>query len=211
MRARIKTLLERFEAMKISGWEWFRERADSRHARVWLALIFFSEASFLLIIPDLFLIALALARPHRWFSYAMIATLASVSGGLFGYLVGAFFFDAVGVRIIDFYRLAEEAAQVKALYDRNTFWIVFTAAFTPIPYKVFVLAGGFLKVNVFLFVLASFLGRGLRFFMVGYVTKRFGEHVLYVLFRYLNIATVVLVVIIIAFFFNYPRVIGFFF
>lgn len=155
-------------------WHWFQERAASRHAQAWLAILSFTESSFFLIPPDVLLIPILAAGSGRLLYYVALTTGASVLGAVFGYILAAGFFDVMGQPIIALYQLESEFAYVESLYAASTFWVVFTAAFTPIPFKVFVLAGGFFGVPFLPFLAASVLGRGLRFLLVGFLAHRFG-------------------------------------
>ncbi len=177
------------EEYKVKSGTWFRERAHGTHARMWLVILAFSESSFFLIPPDILLVAILMAGARRWVYYATITTIAAVCGSIFGYVVGLLFFNTVGINIVEWYGLTDQMIEVGRIYDNNTFWVIFMAAFTPIPYKVFVLLAGFFKVNFFYFILASILGRGLRYFTVAYITKLFGEEMVRILFRYFNIIT----------------------
>jgi len=182
-------------SVKNKWWQWFVSRAHGTHAKFWLVLFSFSESSFFVVPPDILLIGILMAGADHWVYYASLTTIASVLGGLFGYIIGYFFFDAIGARIIDFYYLTEKFELVKGLYEGNAFWIIFTAAFTPIPYKIFVLSAGFFKINIIAFLMASLLGRSARFFLVAYLTKLFGNKMSLLFLRYFNLITAVAVVV----------------
>jgi len=141
---------------------------------------------------------LVVVRPQRWIYFAAVATLSSVLGALIGYSVGYAFYDAVGSTIVSFYGLSEEFAAASKLLSENMFSATFISAFTPIPYKVFVLTAGVLQAPLSIFIGASLLGRGIRFFLFAYLTYRFGKQVAQLAFRYFTIATVVAVAILIA-------------
>jgi membrane protein YqaA with SNARE-associated domain len=175
------------------AWEWFQARAASKHAEAWLAALSFSESSFFLIPPDALLIPMLAAGAGRWVRLALITTVASVVGAIFGYIVGYFFFEQVAEPIIAMYSLTEEFAHVGSLYAQGTFIIVLLAAFTPIPFKVFVLAGGFFAVPFTPFLLASMLGRGGRFFLVAWLAHRFGPRAAQLFLANFKLATVVAV------------------
>jgi len=178
------------------GWQWFETRATSNHAKLWLAALAFSESSFFLIPPDVLLIAILAARAGRWVYYATLTTLSSVAGALFGYLLGLFVFEPVARPLIELYGLTEEFARVGALYEGNTFWVVLTAAVTPIPFKIFVLAGGFFSVSFLPFIVASVVGRAARFYLVAWLAHRYGPRGAELGLRYFNhIAVAVLVLI----------------
>jgi membrane protein YqaA with SNARE-associated domain len=148
-----------------------------------------AESSFFPIPPDPLLIALCLGAPALAMRFAANATLASVLGGIIGYglgagawsLLGGWFFAYVpGVS-------AESFARVQGLYDRYDFWAVFFAGLTPIPYKVFTLSAGVFQINFAVFVAASFLSRGLRFFVLAGLIYRFGRPITHFIDRYFNL------------------------
>src|SRR5690606_29160861 len=99
-------------------------------------------------------------KPAKWWKYALIVSLFSVLGGLFGYAIGFFFFDIFGQKIIDIYNLHDHFKAIGEAFDSATFISMFIAAFTPIPYKIFTIAGGFFMVNILQFIVASIIGRG---------------------------------------------------
>ncbi|MBP9749408.1 MAG: DedA family protein [Candidatus Pacebacteria bacterium] len=167
-------------------WEWFQSRATSKHAEAWLAIMSFSESSFFLIPPDLLLIAILAAQAGRWVYYAFLTTISSVAGAVFGYVLGWYVFEPLVQPLIDLYGLTAEFAHVGALYEQSTFLSVFTAAFTPIPFKVFVLAGGFFKVPFIPFIIASIMGRGMRFFLVAWIAHRYGPRAAEFGLRYMD-------------------------
>ena len=187
-------LLTTVDSYKVRGRDWFSARAHGTHAKAWLFALSFSESSFFLIPPDILLVAILMVNAERWMYYAALTTLASVLGALFGYIIGALFFDTVGATLVTFYGLTEEFAFASDLYNDNAFWVVFTAAFTPIPYKIFVLAGGLFKVNLAVFLIASILGRGIRYGVLAYVTYWLGARIADLLFRYFNLITMIVVI-----------------
>lgn len=177
-------------------WDAFAERAYSGHARAWLALLSFSESSFFVVPPEVLLLPMIAANPNRWLALAVLTSATSVLGAISGYLVAYFFFEAIGVRIVELYHLQEEFAYIGGLFERNNFWVMFTAAFTPLPYKVAVLAGGFFKISFTQFLLASILGRTTRYLLISYGAAVFGPRATKLALRYAGILTVVGVAII---------------
>ncbi len=176
-------------------------RAKSKYAELWLALFSFTEASFQPIPPDFLLVTMLVAGSKRWVRLASIVTISSVLGGLFGYVLGYFAFDLFGAWVVSTYSLEHELEKVSELFQGNLFWTMFIAAFTPIPYKIFTLAGGLFQVNLLIFLISSLLGRGLRFLIVGYIFNRHGARFGTLLFKYFNtlgigLACVVLVYIV---------------
>lgn len=135
------------------------------HAARYLAALSFAESSFFPIPPDVMLAPMALARRERAWSYAVLTTLASVAGGAVGYLIGYFAFELVEplIREAGYW---ERYAQARAWFDSWGFWAIFIAGFSPIPYKLFTISAGVIAMNFPLFVLASLIGRGARFFLV---------------------------------------------
>ncbi len=139
--------------------------AAHRHALAGLAAVSFAESSFFPIPPDILLIPMVLAERARAWLIATVCTVASVLGGLLGYAIGFYLFDAVGQPVLEFYGYVEQFREVKAFYDAWGFWFVMAAGLTPIPYKVFTITSGVLALNPAAFVLGSLLSRGARFFL----------------------------------------------
>ena len=160
---------------KLKSWvEGFAQKPGALWA---LFLVAFVESSFFPIPPDVLLIAIAVLVPKKSFRYALICSVGSVLGGMFGYLIGYEFYDAVGRRIIDFYGLTSAYEKVRLMYESNAFMAVAIAGFTPIPYKVFTIAAGVFKISFGVLVLASALSRSARFFLVGALIYYFGPKV----------------------------------
>ena len=162
-----------------------------------LFLLAFAESSFFPIPPDVLLIALCLGKPARSLWYAGICTVGSVMGGLFGYWIGSAVFDTVGRQILEFYGLMDRYADVQALYRKYDVWAVGIAGLTPIPYKVFTVTAGLFKISLPGFVVASLVGRGLRFFLVALVLKRWGEPARRFLDRHLDLLSLAFVALLI--------------
>ncbi|PKM45145.1 MAG: hypothetical protein CVV05_07165 [Gammaproteobacteria bacterium HGW-Gammaproteobacteria-1] len=135
------------------------------HAARYLATLSFAESSFFPIPPDVMLAPMALARRERAWHYALLTTLASVAGGVAGYLIGYFAFELVEplIRQAGYW---ERYEHVRLWFDAWGFWAIFLAGFSPIPYKLFTISAGVIAMNFPLFALASLIGRGARFFMV---------------------------------------------
>jgi len=178
------------------GWvrrmyDWVLHWAETPYGPIALGVLAFAEASFFPIPPDPLLMALCLGAVARSFRFAAMATVASVIGGAGGYLIGAGAWHILG----DFFfayvpGVTPEAFQgVQAYYDRYDFWAVFLAGLTPIPYKVFTLSAGVFAINFPVFLLASLLSRGLRFFVVAGLIYRFGRPMSRFIDRYFNLLT----------------------
>lgn len=201
-------MFERMQMARARSWAWFSARAHGKHAAWWLSFLSFTESICSVVAPDILLIAILLAGSSRWLYYAFLTTVTSVLGGIAGYFIGAFFFDTVGVQVIQFYHLTGAFEEAGKLFDRNTFWVIFTAAFTPIPYKVFVLAGGFFQVDLFQFILGSITGRALRFYLLSYLVHRFGERTLPLFFKYFNVLAVGVFLIGVVYLLNHFHVVA---
>jgi membrane protein YqaA with SNARE-associated domain len=170
-------------------YDWVMSWADTPYGRPALGLLCFAEASFFPIPPDPLLMALSLGAPRRSFRFATLATVASVAGGVFGYLLGWGAWSLLG----DFFMTwvpgvnPEAFATVQGLYERWNFWAVFLAGLTPLPYKVFTLSAGVFAVQFPIFLLASVLSRGLRFFVIAGLIWKFGAPVSRFIDRYFNL------------------------
>ena len=148
--------------------------AASRRAVPALAGVSFAESSFFPIPPDLLLIPMVLSARARWILYAAVCTVASVLGGLAGYAIGAFLFDSVAQPILAFYGYADKFASFTQRFNQYGAWIVFLAGVTPFPYKVITIASGATGLPLPVFMAASVLARGLRFFLVAGLLYLFG-------------------------------------
>jgi len=157
---------------------WAIKHAEGPHGKFWMGFIAFAESSFFPLPPDVLLIAVLLAsNARRWVYYAAFMTTFSVLGGIFGYFIGFAMFDLFGEKIIAFYGLEQAFHFVSESFSRHAFLTIFTAAFTPIPYKVFTIAAGVFHVNIAAFLAASLLGRGVRYFVTGYAVKLYGRRI----------------------------------
>jgi len=159
--------------------------AEHRHAPRYLAGLSFAESSFFPIPPDVMLAPMSLAQPTKAWKYAALTTVASVLGGMLGYLIGLLAFDLIEPMLHEFgyynkYLLARD------WFDNWGFWAVLLAGFSPIPYKVFTISAGVITMNFPLFVIASAVGRGARFFLVAGFMAWGGERMDGLLRRYID-------------------------
>ncbi|MCG2681630.1 MAG: DedA family protein [Kiritimatiellae bacterium] len=179
-------------------YQWVLHWADTVYGVPALFVLAFAESSFFPIPPDVLLIALALARPRRSLWYAAVCSVGSVLGGMAGYGIGYFFWDTLGQPIINFYHAQATFATVQGYYRENAFFYVFTAAFTPIPYKVFTIAGGICQIQFWQdLILGSLIGRSLRFFLVAGMFYFFGPPIKKFIDRYFEILTILFGVLLI--------------
>ncbi len=171
-------------------YDWVIEWSAHRHARWALFGLSFAEASFFPIPPDVLLVAMVLARPGSARAFAAIATVASILGGVVGYAIGLGLWALISgwtfshLGILGF--TPDSFERVQSLYQQNAFLAVFSAGFTPIPYKVFTIGAGVFEVALGVFIAASVLGRGLRFFIVAELVGRLGPRVMPFIERYLG-------------------------
>ncbi len=178
--------------------EWMNRHADSKYSRAWLGFLAFFDACISPIPPDALLIPMLLLKNKRWFSVAFITAGWSVIGGVAGFFIGFFLFDTVGEWVIAIYSLEDEFIVAGEMFNKHAFITVFIAAFTPLPYNVFAISGGFFGVSFVVFVLASILGRFLRYFAMAFILKRFGEMALRAVSKNFNITFFVILILLIA-------------
>src|SRR5688572_29920909 len=177
-------------------YEWVMRLAGSRHAPASLAVISFAESSFFPIPPDVMLGPMVLARREKAFVYAAICTVASVLGGLLGYAIGVYL-APVGLLILKIFGHPEGQAEFQHWFDQWGLMVILVKGLTPIPYKLVTISAGFARFDLFTFVWASMLTRGVRFFAVAAVLKYFGPAMLKEFERRLNLYSVLLLVLIV--------------
>ena len=153
--------------------------AAHKSSKFYLAIVSFIESSFFPIPPDVMVIPMVISRKNDFIKIFLITTIFSVLGGILGYFIGAFFFD-LGIQIMSFYGYEDKLIKLKNnLINSDGFYawlgILFLAGFTPLPYKVFTIASGLIGFNIIIFVLISLISRGLRFFIVSYLSYKFGD------------------------------------
>jgi membrane protein YqaA with SNARE-associated domain len=188
-------------------YNWILSWAESKYGNWALFVLAFTESIFFPIPPDILLIALALGSIKRSFSFALICTIGSVSGALVGYAIGNylwmspngefsafanFFFTNIPGFTINLFN------NIKILFNQWNFWIIFTAGFTPIPYKVFTITAGVFDVNILMFIVASVISRGGRFFLVAFLIWKFGPGIKRFIEQYFNLVALGVTICLIA-------------
>ncbi|MEJ8570243.1 YqaA family protein [Microbaculum marinum] len=171
--------------------------AASRYATWTLAAVSFAESSFFPIPPDVLLIPMVLARRASAWLYAAICTAASILGGLFGWLIGAFLFTSIALPILEFYGYADQFDSFAQRYNDQGAWIVFFAGLTPFPYKVITIASGATGLSLPVFLAASVLSRGLRFFAVAGLLWWLGPPIRDFIERWLGLLFTIFVILLI--------------
>ena len=153
----------------------------ARHklSKPFLAFISFIESSFFPIPPDVMIVPMVLAKKDDYLKIFLIATVFSVLGGILGYFLGSLFLE-FSMSIIEFYRYEDKVFELQNKLSNKAgfvFWVgtLFLAGFTPLPYKVFTITSGFIGFNFYMFILISLISRGLRFFIVSYLSMKFGD------------------------------------
>ncbi len=185
-----------FKPMK-KLYDWVLHWAQTPYGRPALFLLALAESSFFPVPPDVLLIALALGASKRSMHFALICTAGSLVGGVIGYGIGFYGYEAIGQPIIELYNGQPVMDKVQGLYDQYGFWGVLVAAITPIPYKVFTISSGFFRFDFPSFFMASLIGRSFRFFLVAGLIWKFGPSIKAFIDRYFNILLVVFTLLLI--------------
>jgi membrane protein YqaA with SNARE-associated domain len=178
-------------------YDWTMELAAHRNANAVLGFISFIESSVFPIPPDVLLIPMVLADRARAWRIALICTVASVLGALLGYAIGVFLFAEIGRPLLEFYGYDARFDEFRGLYNEWGSWVVFIAGLTPFPYKVITILSGVTRLDVAVFVIASVLARGGRFFIVAALLWRFGPPIRTFIERRLGILFTLFVVLLI--------------
>jgi membrane protein YqaA with SNARE-associated domain len=163
------------------AYDWCIAAAYKPYALWLMGLVSFVESSFFPIPPDTMLIPMSLARPEKAWTYATLCTLTSVAGGVLGYVIGAYLYDTVGHWLISLYGYGNKVEAFREAYARWGTVIILLKGLTPIPYKIVTITSGFAGYNIWLFILCSFVARGMRFYLTAFLLNRYGEQVRHVI------------------------------
>lgn len=163
-----------------------------------MAAVSFAEASFFPLPPDIMLGPMAAARPERWVRFALICTLASVVGGLFGYAIGVFLMDTVGRWLIDAFHLQDKIEPTIEQFRTYGPWAIVIKGVLPIPFKLLTITAGIVKVALLPFIAASVVSRGMRFFLVAWIFSKWGPAMAPVIEKRIGLVAVGIVVLIVA-------------
>ena len=187
-------------------YDWVLHWAETPYGPIALFILAFAESSFFPIPPDALLIALVLGATTKAFKFALNCTIASVLGALLGYTIGHFLWwtpsnEFTSIAMFFFNNIPGFTEKlffdVQKMYDHYNFWIVFTAGFTPIPYKVITISAGAFNIDILMFVIASVISRGARFFLVAFLIWKFGPQIRNFIDKYFNWLAIAFTVLLI--------------
>lgn len=180
-------------------YDWVLSWADKKHSTTALFILAFAESSFFPIPPDVLQIALSVSKPKKSFYYAFVSSIGSILGGMFGYFIGLKLWSLLKNAFFNYIPgFTPEVFQlIKAKYELYGFWVVFTAGFTPIPYKIITISAGLFGVGFAMFVIASVASRSARFFLVATLLYFFGPKMRDFIDKYFNLLTIAFLVLFI--------------
>ena len=170
-----------------SLYNWTLKKAEHKYSAWILSFISFTESSFFPIPPDILLIPMIIAKKTKAWFYAFICTFFSVLGGITGYAIGYFFYNTIGILIIDAYDLSQSFNAFENYYNEYGILIVLGAGFTPFPFKFITIASGLFNLNIFLFIITAIIARGLRFYLLAGLLFIFGEKIKVLIDKYFNL------------------------
>ena len=185
-------------------YDWMLSWGDSKWGALALFLFATAESSFFPIPPDVLLIALCIGATTKSFRFGAICLAGSIIGAIIGYGIGYFLwqtpsgeYTALANFFFNHVFSIEAFQEVKGLYDQYNFWIVFTAGFTPLPYKLFTISGGLFHIDFTMFVIASIISRGLRFFAIAALIWKFGKPIKVFIDKYFNLLAIIFTILLI--------------
>lgn len=171
--------------------------ASRKNALTWLFVISFIESSFFPIPPDIMIIPMVLAKPKEAYKIAGVATVASVLGGYFGYFIGVYGFELIARPLLEFYGYMKQFGEFENYYHEYGAWIVFGAGITPFPYKIITIASGVVHLDLIVFTVASVIARGMRFYFIAWLLKRFGDPMKVFIEKNLNLLSILFLLLLI--------------
>ncbi len=193
----LKNIFNTFHNLVHATYNWMLKLSASPKAMLFLFIVAFAESSFFPIPPDIMIIPMVLATPNKAWRIATLATFASVAGGCFGYGIGVFLFDQIAKPLLSFYGYLHQFDVFKDYYHEWGAWIVFGAGITPFPYKVITIASGVVGLNLATFTIASIIARGMRFYLIAWLLKRWGAPMKDFIEKHLGILSILFLVLLI--------------
>ena len=149
--------------------------ADNKKSLSFLAIFSFFESIIIPIPPDIFLVPITLTKRYKWLFLGIFTTVFSILGGVLGYIIGMYFWDLIGIKIVNFYDAYHHIDYIKNLFNKYGWLVILIAGISPIPYKIFTIGSGMLGYNFIVFLLCSLISRGLRFISLTFLINKYGE------------------------------------
>ncbi len=190
-----------FEKIK----NWGIEESRKKRGEYVIYTFAFIDSSFFPVSPLFLLVPMIMARKEGWMRLVFFTTIFSVLGGYLGYGIGYSFYELIGRPLVVFYGLTEEMIKLQNLFDSHAFATIFLASFTPIPYKVFTIGSGLFHINLFTFTMASLFGRAIRFFVIGYISEKFGLRALQIARSSARMPLIIIVLSLLVFVYAFLR------
>ena len=178
-------------------YDWTLKKANHPKAFWFLAFISFVESSFFPIPPDIILIPMIIANKLKAWWYAFICTVSSVIGAIAGYCIGTFFYSTIGIIILKYYSLEDQFINFETMYVKYGVLFILGAGFTPFPFKLITIASGFFHFNILLFIIAAFISRGFRFYLLAFLLRKFGNWIKIFIDKYFNLLAILFFFILI--------------
>ena len=176
-------------------YNWTLKKAEHKYSAWILSAVSFAESSFFPIPPDILLIPMIIAKKTRAWTYAFICTFSSVLGGVAGYAIGFFFYNSIGILIIEAYHLSNSFSTFEKYYSEYGILIVLGAGFTPFPFKFITIASGIFNLNIFLFIFTAIFARGLRFYLLAGLLFILGEKIKIMIDKYFNLLAILFFIV----------------
>ena len=180
-----------------SLYNWTLKKAENKYSSWILSIVAFAESSFFPVPPDILLIPMIIAKRVKAWTYAFICTSSSVLGGIVGYAIGYFFYNSIGVLIVDAYHLSNSFNTFESYYNEYGILIVLGAGFTPFPFKFITIASGVFNLNIILFIITSIMARGLRFYLLAGLLFIFGEKIKVLIDKYFNMLAILFIILLV--------------
>jgi len=180
-----------------SLYNWTLSKSEHKYSAWVLSVVSFAESSFFPIPPDILLIPMIIAKRVKAWMYAFICTFSSVLGGVAGYAIGYFFYNSIGILIIDAYHLSNSFITFESYYNEYGVLIVLGAGFTPFPFKFITIASGVFNLNIFLFIITAIIARGLRFYLIAGLLFILGEKIKVFIDKYFNLLAILFFILLV--------------
>ena len=181
-----------------SLYTWTLNKAEHKYSAWILSAISFAESSFFPIPPDILLIPMIIAKKTKAWVYAFICTFSSVLGGLAGYAIGYFFYNSIGLLIVETYHLSQSFSTFENYYNEYGILFILGAGFTPFPFKFITIASGVFNLNIFLFIITAIIARGFRFYLIAGLLFIFSKKIKIMIDKYFNLLAIIFFIILAA-------------